>query len=263
MVTFLTACSQSSQEVQYQFVKITVERTGNLLTNLRKVTVYIDGDEVMKLKGDETDKVELSLEPGVHTIQTKGQGDKSTKVEFEVTQNSTNEFYFTTEISNVNGVKLDLINGTETLGTDKQDEATDETTPDLTSEQAANNKESKPSQQSSIDEDAKSLEEVIRNYLYTYSAGNITALSSYVSSASSFYSEQLAYMDSLSSRGIHVSILDYEITDIQQPSELEYRVKVSEDYEINNPNGTKQVSQVATYTIEVINGEYFITNLEI
>lgn len=47
---------------------------------------------------------------GMHTIQTKGQGDKSKKIKFEVTENGENNFYFSAEISNWYGVKMEKRN---------------------------------------------------------------------------------------------------------------------------------------------------------
>ncbi|MDR6726166.1 archaellum component FlaF (FlaF/FlaG flagellin family) [Paenibacillus amylolyticus] len=101
--------SQSTPDEEEELTVINVERTGGFLTGFGKVKVFIDGEEVMKVKNDEINSVELSLIPGEHTIQTKGQGDKSSVVKFEVVAGEVNEFTYHTEISNIYGVSLDRI----------------------------------------------------------------------------------------------------------------------------------------------------------
>ncbi|MEH7495202.1 hypothetical protein [Neobacillus niacini] len=112
MLTFslLVGCSDVEKtEGKSELVNLSVERTGNLLTGIGKVKVYIDGEEVMKVKNNQIESVELNLPLGIHTIQTKGQGDKSNKLEFEVLEGQVNTFTYLTEISNIYGVKLEQI----------------------------------------------------------------------------------------------------------------------------------------------------------
>ena len=85
---------------------ISVQRTGNLLTNIGALEVWIDDEKVFEVDGNSTNTVKLKMTVGEHTIQTKGQGDKSKKLKFIVDANEENEFYYTTEISNWYGVKL-------------------------------------------------------------------------------------------------------------------------------------------------------------
>ena len=112
LLLLLVGCSgdeETSVDEILEPVVISVERTGNLITGIGKVKVYVDSEEVMQVKNNETESIELLLSPGVHTIQTKGQGDKSSKVEFEAAIGQDNTFAYTTEISSVYGVKLDRI----------------------------------------------------------------------------------------------------------------------------------------------------------
>ncbi|WP_102272126.1 TcaA NTF2-like domain-containing protein [Cytobacillus massiliigabonensis] len=109
LIMFLAACSNSEKDEILEQVQISVERTGGLLTGIGKVKVYIDDEEVMKVKNNKTETLEMSMSTGIHTIQTKGQGDKSDVVEFEVVAGANNIFHFNTEISNVYGVKLKLL----------------------------------------------------------------------------------------------------------------------------------------------------------
>lgn len=108
----IVGCSEiqsDSTEVETVPVTISVERSGNLITGIGKVTVYIDGKNVMKLKNNQSKSVKLSLAIGRHFIQTKGQGDKSAKVEFEVTAGESNNFLYHTEISSMYGVNLERV----------------------------------------------------------------------------------------------------------------------------------------------------------
>ena len=88
-------------------VVITVQRTGNILTNIGDLEVWIDNEKVFTVDGNETNGVKIKMLEGEHTIQTKGQGDKSKKIKFNVTSEGNNEFHFTSEISNWYGVNLE------------------------------------------------------------------------------------------------------------------------------------------------------------
>lgn len=94
----------STEEVE---VMISVQRTGNILTNIGALEVWIDDQKVFEVDGNSTNSVKIIMPEGEHTIQTKGQGDKSKKLKFDVTGNRENEFYYSTEISNWYGVKLE------------------------------------------------------------------------------------------------------------------------------------------------------------
>lgn len=97
----------SSEQKAEVPVTISVQRTGNIVSGIGGVSVYIDNEEVFKVNNNKTESVEIIMTEGIHTIQTKGQGDKSKKVKFEVIENGENEFFFTTEIGNWWGVKLE------------------------------------------------------------------------------------------------------------------------------------------------------------
>jgi hypothetical protein len=105
----LAGCSAEASKEDIQLVNLNVERTGGLLSGIGKVKVYVDGEQVMKVKNNTTESVELHLASGTHTIQTKGQGDKSKEVEFEVMTGQDNTFTYQTEVSNVYGVSLQQI----------------------------------------------------------------------------------------------------------------------------------------------------------
>lgn len=102
---FITGCGSDSTAETVD-VMISVQRTGNILTNIGDLEVWVDGESVFTVGGNSTNYVNIKMSEGKHTIQVKGQGDKSKKLKFNVTQDGENEFYFTAEISNWFGVKL-------------------------------------------------------------------------------------------------------------------------------------------------------------
>lgn len=95
------------ENVEYVEVLISVQRIGNLLTNIGDLEVWIDEEKVFEVDGNSTNSVVITMPAGEHTIQVKGQGDKSKKRKFEVSRDDENEFYFSAEISNWFGVKLE------------------------------------------------------------------------------------------------------------------------------------------------------------
>lgn len=107
----LSGCGSDGKEKDVEpkevDVMISVQRTGNILTNIGDLEVWIDDEKVFSVDGNSTNSVNIKMLVGEHTIQTKGQGDKSKKMEFDVTEDGENEFYFTAEISNWYGVKLE------------------------------------------------------------------------------------------------------------------------------------------------------------
>lgn len=102
-----TQSKQSVEKKEEVPVKISVQRTGNILSGIGALKVYIDDEEVFQVSNNTTESVEVIMLEGFHTIQTKGQGDKSKKMEFEVLKDGDNEFYFIAEIDNWWGVKLE------------------------------------------------------------------------------------------------------------------------------------------------------------
>lgn len=102
-IPFGTGSNNNAEKVE---VMISVQRTGNVLTNIGDLEVWIDGEMVFEVDGNSTNSAIIMMPVGTHTIQTKGQGDKSKKMKFDVTKDGENEFYFSAEISNWYGVKL-------------------------------------------------------------------------------------------------------------------------------------------------------------
>lgn len=112
MMLQVVGCGNSGNKADAKMVEvmISVKRTGNILTNIGDLDVLIDGEKVFVVDGNSTNSVKIQMLEGKHTIQTKGQGDKSKKLEFNVASRGGKEFYFTTEISNWYGVKLEKRN---------------------------------------------------------------------------------------------------------------------------------------------------------
>ncbi|MEK5489047.1 TcaA NTF2-like domain-containing protein [Lysinibacillus sp. FSL M8-0355] len=105
---------------------------------------------------------------------------------------------------------------------------------------------------------------LVTYYLQTYVNGDIASLGYYVYPSSAFYLEQERYMQSLKSKGNVLDLIDYNVTAIEQLSEKKYEVNVVEYYTIDNPEqGFSDTEQNSKYTVEIINGDFYITGLEI
>ena len=286
LVIVLVACASSDIDQESatpepipQQVEINVERMGNLITGIGKVKVYIDDEEVTKVGNNDTEKVNLKLMPGTHTIQTKGQGDKSDVVEFEVVEGANNRFFFSTEISSVAGVNLDVILADNDPGEMVEDTSSNEVIAEAVETEENNQEEAdSPSvvSENSLDvipavgtfntvESARDqISYVIYYYLQTYTSGDTSSLEYYVHKSSNFYSEQMTYMESLNSRGIILDLIDYDILSMEQVGDTLYKVIVEEYYTIDNPEkGFNDTQQQSEYTVELIDGDFFITSLEI
>lgn len=105
---------------------------------------------------------------------------------------------------------------------------------------------------------------VITYYLQAYVDGNTTSLGYYVYPSTAFYSEQERYMQSLKSKGIVLDLVDYNVASIEQLSDKKYEVNVAEYYTIDSPEqGFSDTEQNSKYPVELIDGEFYITGLEI
>jgi hypothetical protein len=109
----LTGCGGVEKNIDFEEEKVNVTigvaRTGGLLTGMGKMKIYVDGQEVFTVKNDDTVYHDMMLHPGVHSIQAKGQGDKSKEVEFEVVTGKEQRFVYNAEISNFIGVDLERV----------------------------------------------------------------------------------------------------------------------------------------------------------
>ncbi|MDM5251006.1 hypothetical protein [Lysinibacillus sp. G4S2] len=105
---------------------------------------------------------------------------------------------------------------------------------------------------------------LIYSYLDAYTSGDIPSLEYYVHPSTPFYSEQLNYMNSLNAQGVVVELIDYTINSIEQIAVNKYQITVDEFYTIDKPQkGLSDATQTSLYTIELIDGEFYITALEI
>jgi len=105
---------------------------------------------------------------------------------------------------------------------------------------------------------------LIYSYLDAYTSGDIPSLEYYVYPSTVFYSEQLNYMNSLNAQGVVVELINYTINSMEQVAGNKYQVAVDEFYTIDKPQkGFSDSTQTSLYTIELIDGEFYITALEI
>ncbi|MEK5234037.1 hypothetical protein MHB42_20325 [Lysinibacillus sp. FSL K6-0232] len=105
---------------------------------------------------------------------------------------------------------------------------------------------------------------LISAYLEVYTTEQALQLVHYIHPSSPFYQEQVSYMESINKQGIDIQLIDFSIISMEQVAEHRYEVSVEEHYTIDNPEkGSKDVQQNSKYTIELIDGEFYITGLEI
>ncbi|OCS90408.1 TcaA NTF2-like domain-containing protein [Caryophanon latum] len=108
------------------------------------------------------------------------------------------------------------------------------------------------------------INNLLQQYLSMYSAGNVNSLHEVIHTSSSFYGEQTAYLQSLLNRNIQSSATSYSISSINLHTNDHFTVNVSENYSITKPNeGTNNIVQKSTYTVKRIDGQLYITALQL
>lgn len=108
------------------------------------------------------------------------------------------------------------------------------------------------------------IQSTLDYYLAIYDNRNIDQLSEVVHPSSKFYNSQYTYMQSLDDRGIAVYLNDYSVQSIKYSTGNKYIALVNEDYTIDHPeNGVKDLIQRSEYTLEVIDGIFYIVDMKI
>lgn len=115
----LAACTNSAEqnneeEPETALAQISVEGTGEI----GDIKVFIDDEEGMEVKNNQQNTIELPLLIGTHTIQLKGQEEKSNVLGFEVESGEKNRFSFYIETS---GSQLSLKHSTEKIQASQQE----------------------------------------------------------------------------------------------------------------------------------------------
>ncbi|MEH7524932.1 hypothetical protein V7149_16875 [Bacillus sp. JJ1503] len=274
LMTLLVACSGSGEAEES--VQISVGRTGGLLTGIGKVKVYIDDKVVMKVKNNKTETVELSLLPGTHKIQTKGQGDKSDVVEFEVVAGADNIFHFNTEISNIYGVKLKLLNHVETANLTEQVEEQAEETEYVEDEFIQNSEPIQGFEQplqaendvdnvSISEEDLQEIHNTVADYGYflinAINNGDFSIVQPYLLPDSNLYWSQVDLVVNLYSKDIIEHLYTFDIVSVQKVSENIYEVESFEEIGIES-GGTEEIKEYQwIYTVEQANGQFLLSDI--
>lgn len=107
ILILLTGCGNNVSSEGIDIV-INVEREGNFLTSSGEMDVLIDKEILFTIDGTSSGSAKVNLREGKHTIQVKAQGDKSEKLEFDVSNDGDRRLYFTAEVGNFLGVELIL-----------------------------------------------------------------------------------------------------------------------------------------------------------
>lgn len=102
----------------------------------------------------------------------------------------------------------------------------------------------------------------IAYYLDSYVQGDTSSLAYMIHPSTEFYQSQVNYLESLNNRGITMDLIDFSIVSMEALSKNKYKVTVDEIYLIDNPEkGSKETQQTSYYTVELIDGEFYITDL--
>lgn len=117
-----------------------------------------------------------------------------------------------------------------------------------------------PGARNTVESTRDQISYTVYSYLEAYANGDTTSLADSVHSSSAFYSEQRSYMENLNSRGVNIDILNQSISSIQSIGTNKYKVTVQEQYGIDDPEkGYSEPTQTSYYTIELVDGFFYIT----
>ena len=105
---------------------------------------------------------------------------------------------------------------------------------------------------------------LIGDYLTIYSYGYVNVLDTVISKDSVFFAQQTKYLQDLIDKDIQTEIGDFNIISLKETSIGSYTVTVDERYTIYKPNADpKEVKQKSIYTVNLINGNYYITGFKL
>lgn len=117
-----------------------------------------------------------------------------------------------------------------------------------------------PGADNAVESTRDQISYVIYYYLETYTDLDTTHLDVYIHPSSAFYSDQKKYMETLNSRDVEIELLNHTITSIDELAANKYKVTVQEEYSIYDPDkGFSEPTQTSHYTVELIDGSFYIT----
>ena len=97
-----------------------------------------------------------------------------------------------------------------------------------------------------------------------YTGGDTASLEFTVHPSSQFYQNQISYMNSLQKRDMRLEVIDYSLLSIDVVNQNKYYVTTEEYYTVNrNEQIESTPQQISKYTVELIDGEFYITDLEL
>lgn len=107
------------------------------------------------------------------------------------------------------------------------------------------------------------VDEFLWYYLKAYADGDIQSLDEYIATSSPFYASQKSYMEKLNNQGIELEFVDHDLIELEEIGQNKYKVIVDEYFTLYHPeDGTKDISQTPIYTMEVLDGDLYLTDLK-
>ncbi|SES12589.1 hypothetical protein SAMN04487944_11937 [Gracilibacillus ureilyticus] len=120
-----------------------------------------------------------------------------------------------------------------------------------------------------LEADKAEIEQLINGYLdeyiYAVNYGDTYYLDSHIDINSSFYDEQVNFINGLYDEGVYEEVLSFSVENIANISADVYNVTVNESYNIfYSVDATEEVVEyTSVYTVKRINGQFLITDLSV
>lgn len=119
-------------------------------------------------------------------------------------------------------------------------------------------------QEASIQEE---IDDLISSYVfdfeYAVNEGDSDYITDYISPTSDFYDQQLEFVQDLYERDTAVELQHYEMVDRDKVNDDTYKATFYEEFNMYNSGDETEKSFENVYTVERIDGEFFITDLKV
>lgn len=121
-------------------------------------------------------------------------------------------------------------------------------------------------QEASVQEE---IDDLISSYVfdfeYAVNEGDSDYITDYISPTSDFYKQQVKFVQDMYEKDIYEELLNYEVMGTDKVNEDTYKVTVYEEFSIYNldTGDETEKSFENVYTVERIDGEFFITDLKV
>lgn len=149
-----------------------------------------------------------------------------------------------------------------TTGTSSSADEETEETEENDSESSSSSENAESADASDEDSARAAASGFVQNLATAVNDDNFSAIASYIDPASSFYSEQSAYITNTHNSGITERLDSHEITNVSVSGDTA-KVTVDEVFTIWNNGSESQASYTAIYDLKKVDGDFLITKLAI